>query len=509
MTAAFAPSLPVGGIAQENAADYVAGLPGAQTLLALKPARQFYLAEILAVGLYALVVAAGLNYKTAPIEAPPEEPMELVMEEAAPPPPPPEQVKAPEPKEVAPPPPKAIEPAVAPVEPPKPKPKPIPKPKPVPKVEHKPQPQAARVARTREEAAPARPVPAGASASVIANQIHGCLARAGANLYPDFAKAALGHGRLSRQHQRQRLGFLQLVVLGQFRLRFRRAKGWRALRRRAGAGAPGRRQRRHHLPLLSEQTPPANSKESLVMSDPIAAPVIAHSLSPVDLFLQADSIVKTVMVLLVIASAWGWAVILDKEIRLKLLNARAKKLIASIQGAELPLGQLAPEFAKASANDPLVQVYRAAADEFLRSREILGTDSQRDALQERVHRAANLASASAIGYLQARLGSLATIGAVSPFVGLFGTVWGIMNSFQGIAASNNTSLAVVAPGIAEALFATALGLVAAIPAVIFYNRIGTDITNYSKKIASFIGVFEIELSRQLSKKGERNGLRVA
>jgi biopolymer transport protein TolQ len=246
------------------------------------------------------------------------------------------------------------------------------------------------------------------------------------------------------------------------------------------------------------------------MSDPIAAaPAIAHSLSPVDLFLQADSIVKTVMVLLVIASAWGWAVILDKEIRLKLLNARAKKLIASIQGAELPLSQLAPEFAKVSERDPLVQIYRAASDEYLRSREILVTEAQRDAVQERVHRAANLASAAAIGHLQARLGSLATIGAVSPFVGLFGTVWGIMNSFQGIAASNNTSLAVVAPGIAEALFATALGLVAAIPAVIFYNRIGTDITNYGKKIASFIGVFEIELSRQLSKKGERSGLRVA
>jgi biopolymer transport protein TolQ len=247
------------------------------------------------------------------------------------------------------------------------------------------------------------------------------------------------------------------------------------------------------------------------MSDPVtaAAPAIAHSLSPVDLFLQSDSIVKTVMVLLVIASAWGWAVILDKEIRLKILNARAKRLIGSIQGNELPLNQLSPEFAKTSQRDPLVQVYQAASDEYVRSRDIVGTDSQRDALQERVHRAANLASATAIGHLQARLGSLATIGAVSPFVGLFGTVWGIMNSFQGIAASNNTSLAVVAPGIAEALFATALGLVAAIPAVIFYNRIGTDISNYAKKVSSFIGVFEIELSRQLSKKGERSGLRVA
>ena len=125
------------------------------------------------------------------------------------------------------------------------------------------------------------------------------------------------------------------------------------------------------------------------------------------------------------------------------------------------------------------------------------------------HRVAVLASSSAIDHLQARLPGLATIGAVSPFVGLFGTVWGIMNSFQGIAASNNTSLAVVAPGIAEALFATALGLVAAIPAVIFYNRISGDIGAYGKRLNAFIGVFEVELSRQLSRKGDRNGLRVA
>jgi biopolymer transport protein TolQ len=243
------------------------------------------------------------------------------------------------------------------------------------------------------------------------------------------------------------------------------------------------------------------------MSDP-ATPAIAHGLSPVDLFLQADTVVKVVMVLLVLASAWGWAVILDKEIRLIILNSRATRLIKSIQ-SELPLSHLAPLFAKTSPNDPLVQVYQAATDEFARSVDLIATEAQRDAVQERVHRAANLASASAIGHLQSRLGSLATIGAVSPFVGLFGTVWGIMTSFQGIAASNNTSLAVVAPGIAEALFATALGLVAAIPAVIFYNRIGTDITGYAKKVASFIGVFEIELSRQLSKKGERSGLRVA
>ncbi len=175
------------------------------------------------------------------------------------------------------------------------------------------------------------------------------------------------------------------------------------------------------------------------MTDVISsgAPAAAHGLSPVDLFLQADTVVKTVMILLVLASAWGWAVILDKLIRLSMLNSRATKLIKSIQ-AELPVASVAPDFAKASSNDPLVQVYQAAVDEYARSADLIYTEAQREALQERVHRAAQLASSSALGHLQSRLGGL-----------------------------------------------------------------------YGKKVASFIGVFEIELSRQLSKKGERNGLRVA
>jgi biopolymer transport protein TolQ len=170
---------------------------------------------------------------------------------------------------------------------------------------------------------------------------------------------------------------------------------------------------------------------------------------------------------------------------------------------------LAEKFAKAPEDDPFVVVYKAMVEEHARSSDLVYTEVQRDALQERVHRVAQLASSTAIDRLQSRLSGLATIGAVAPFVGLFGTVWDIVNSFQGIAASGNTSLAVVAPGIAEALFATALGLVAAIPAVIFYNRIGTDIGAYGKKLNAFIGVFEIELSRQLTRKGDRNGLRVA
>ncbi|ULO22949.1 MotA/TolQ/ExbB proton channel family protein [Methylocystis sp. SB2] len=239
-----------------------------------------------------------------------------------------------------------------------------------------------------------------------------------------------------------------------------------------------------------------------------ASAALAHTLTPVELFLQADAIVKTVIILLIIASAWGWAVIAEKIMRLRILHGRAAKLVDSIQSG-LPVAYVAESFAAAPPSDPLVQVYNAMVDENVRSADLIYTEAQRDSLQDRVHRVAQLASSSALDHLQSRLQGLATIGAVAPFVGLFGTVWGIMNSFQGIAASNNTSLAVVAPGIAEALFATALGLVAAIPAVIFYNRISGDISAYGKRLTAFIGVFEVELSRQLSTRGERNGLRVA
>lgn len=248
------------------------------------------------------------------------------------------------------------------------------------------------------------------------------------------------------------------------------------------------------------------------MADPIdaaaAAAAAPHGLSPIELFLQADTIVKAVMILLILASAWGWAVILDKLVRLHFLQKRAGTLIASIQ-AGLPVASVSESFEEAPATDPFVSVYKAMVEEHSRSAELVLSESQRDSLQERVHRVGQLASADALDHLQSRLPGLATIGAVAPFVGLFGTVWGIMTSFQGIAASNNTSLAVVAPGIAEALFATALGLIAAIPAVVFYNRIGSEIGRYGKRLNAFIGVFEIELSRQLSKKGDRNGLRAA
>jgi biopolymer transport protein TolQ len=242
--------------------------------------------------------------------------------------------------------------------------------------------------------------------------------------------------------------------------------------------------------------------------DAATAVAASHGLSPVELFLQADTVVKAVMIILILASAWGWVVIFDKLVRLHLLQKRAGKLIASVQ-AGLPIASVAEGFGTASKTDPFVSVYTAMVEEHSRSVDLVHSEAQRDSLQERVHRVGQLASVDALEHLQSRLPGLATIGAVAPFVGLFGTVWGIMTSFQGIAASNNTSLAVVAPGIAEALFATALGLVAAIPAVVFYNRIGNEIGRYGKRLQAFMGVFEVELSRQLSKKGDRNGLRAA
>ncbi|ARN80470.1 MotA/TolQ/ExbB proton channel family protein [Methylocystis bryophila] len=239
-----------------------------------------------------------------------------------------------------------------------------------------------------------------------------------------------------------------------------------------------------------------------------ASAALAHTLTPIELFLQADSIVKSVVVILILAAAWGLGVTAEKLVRLSILHRRADRLFESIRNG-LPVSSIAEGFTSAPKGDPLVEIYRAMVEEYQRSQDFAHTEAQRDGLQERVHRVAQLASSASLHHLQDRLPSLATIGAVAPFVGLFGTVWGIMNSFQGIAASNNTSLSVVAPGIAEALFATALGLVAAIPAVIFYNRISGDISAYGRRLTSFIGVFEVELSRQLSKKGDRNGLRAA
>jgi biopolymer transport protein TolQ len=227
-----------------------------------------------------------------------------------------------------------------------------------------------------------------------------------------------------------------------------------------------------------------------------ATPIAAH-LTPLELFEQADFIVKAIIVILALASVVSWGVIVDKLLRFARLRRNAIAWNAALSG-QRTLARLAQEL-KQHAQDPFARIYHAIAEEWQTShRQHLQVDaSGRDSLKERINRVGQIASNIEVEQLQKGLSVLATVGSVAPFVGLFGTVWGIMNAFQGIAASNNTSLAVVAPGIAEALFATALGLVAAIPAVVAYNRAAGDLNNYAGRLATLVGLVEVQLSRQL------------
>jgi biopolymer transport protein TolQ len=227
-----------------------------------------------------------------------------------------------------------------------------------------------------------------------------------------------------------------------------------------------------------------------------ATQVAAH-LTPLELFEQADVIVKSILVLLTLASLVSWGVIIDKLLRFARLRRNAITWTAALAG-QRSLGRLAQEL-KQHTQDPFARIYHAIVDEWYTThRQHLQKEaSGRDSLKERINRVGQIASNVEVEQLQRGLSVLATVGSVAPFVGLFGTVWGIMNAFQGIAASNNTSLAVVAPGIAEALFATALGLVAAIPAVVAYNRASGDLNNYASRLSTLVGLVEVQLSRQL------------
>jgi biopolymer transport protein TolQ len=229
----------------------------------------------------------------------------------------------------------------------------------------------------------------------------------------------------------------------------------------------------------------------------MSATQVAAHLTPLELFEQADVIVKSILILLTLASLVSWGVIIDKLIRFARLRRNAINWTTAVAG-QRALGRLAQEL-KQHAQDPFARIYHAIVDEWqiTHRQHLHQTESGRDSLKERINRVGQISSNVEVEQLQRGLSVLATVGSVAPFVGLFGTVWGIMNAFQGIAASNNTSLAVVAPGIAEALFATALGLVAAIPAVVAYNRASGDLNNYAGRLSTLVGLVEVQLSRQL------------
>jgi biopolymer transport protein TolQ len=227
---------------------------------------------------------------------------------------------------------------------------------------------------------------------------------------------------------------------------------------------------------------------------------VSPSLSIVELFLQSDSIVKFVMFILLLASFWSWAVIFDKTLRLR----RLRQAASSFEETFWSGGSLDDLYDRVGQRpiDPMSAVFAAAMREWRRSaaKGLLGTAIMRSSLQQRIERVMNVTVGREMDRVERFMTFLATVGSTAPFVGLFGTVWGIMNSFSSIAAAKNTSLAIVAPGIAESLFATALGLVAAIPAVVAYNKLSNDFGRYAGRLEAFATEFSAILSRQLDER---------
>jgi len=218
------------------------------------------------------------------------------------------------------------------------------------------------------------------------------------------------------------------------------------------------------------------------------------------LFANADLVGKSVIILLVLASFWSWAIIFEKLIRVRRLDGQASRFEDMFWSG----GSLDDLYERIGDNppDPMSAMFGAAMREWRRSaaRGLTGANALRAGLSQRIERVMHVTLGREMERLERYLTFLASVGSTAPFIGLFGTVWGIMNSFHSIAATKNTNLAVVAPGIAEALFATALGLVAAIPAVIAYNKISNDLSRYANRLESFAAEFTAILSRQLEER---------
>jgi biopolymer transport protein TolQ len=264
------------------------------------------------------------------------------------------------------------------------------------------------------------------------------------------------------------------------------------------------------VPALGQSTPSAAPTGPEAQSAPLAAPAgtvevtaapNVDGISIVGLFVKADWVVKSVFGILLLASVCSWAIIISKWLTLGALRRRADKF-EKVFWSGLSLDDLYAQFSQ-QTDHPMAAVFVSALREWRRAFE---SGPPREALlpgiKDRIEKAMSVTMMRETDGIERQLGFLATVGATAPFIGLFGTVWGIMNSFSAIAARHDTTLAVVAPGIAEALFATAMGLLAAIPAVIFYNAYVNAIGRYTSRLEGFSDEFSAILSRQLDEKAK-------
>ena len=238
--------------------------------------------------------------------------------------------------------------------------------------------------------------------------------------------------------------------------------------------------------------------ESIVTSGDISSAVVDFSL--LSLFLKADLVVKSVIIILIAASIYSWAVIVEKLIKMKKLK-QLENEFDEIFWSGNSFEDLFETF-NYNQSDPKSKIFCSAISEWKKSNKKRDrtTSSNVNSLKERMNRSMQVTFNKESEVIEKNLTFLATAGSTAPFIGLFGTVWGIMNSFQSIAIAQNTNLAVVAPGIAEALFATALGLFVAIPAVVAYNKITSDLSKYFISLESFIDEFTTIFFRQLEEK---------
>ena len=217
------------------------------------------------------------------------------------------------------------------------------------------------------------------------------------------------------------------------------------------------------------------------------------------LFLRADPVVKGVMGLLIVSSLWSWAIIIDKSMTFGRLKRKSAKFEDNLY-SDRPIDEVFRKV-RDKADHPMARVFVVAMQEWTRTKDAGRSDAFVVGAKQRIDKVMNVAVSRELEKAESQLGVLATIGSAAPFVGLLGTVWGIMNAFQAIAVTKDTNLAVVAPGIAEALFATALGLLAAIPAVIGYNRYSSALNSFAVRLHGFADEFSAILSRQLDERG--------